>query len=1149
MSHIHEELEVGAELDQALRSAVTVVAQVMEKVTRAATDRARAAASTARDAARRDEQAARELTRRAEMAERDTVRHAEQGERDESRLAEQSARDTARQGEMGQRELQQAARRELMDQTGAARAAYGPWTYENKVERGDRVAASVAWARAAAWAQQDPRAREAAENLATRISDTFGAEPHEILASINPEHGHPTGVAAGVLSVREADQLAQEYGPYYYQGSAADMFGRVSNTPLNPAQERFVADWQEWAQTGSLPHDTLVRSWAQYVGDKQVLDAAMFTGPGGVIDHTAQATALEQVWDDGREQRDQQAYAAHLADLDAAGMDPAAARDAGGVNLDKNDQGEQASTRSWEPLLDLSAFREADSTEAVAAWRAAATTAAADPQDYAAAAAADQLATQIRTVHGADVATYLADAVSDQQVARTDARRAGEDRAREVVKARQDATEQLHDAMSHASSIHPVPAVHQVGGADMPVNVISAPFQDGHAWYVALDGDTFAEVADLAAPTRAGLGYDPVWVDNTGQVDHVAFQASVRETQGLRSEQDTFTLNEQAPYDPELEPNPELEEGRDAPRGLEAFGVAPAQDLDAPQVMNAPDVATQAVVGTDRGVAPSKASTPQEREHRVSAWREAQQQHAASLPTGTSTSDAKAAWDALPVSQRYSRYWSAYDASGQSAGASVATGTPGSAAAATPAPSADLAPFSATGQEAAVSRERVIELNTVAAQWYAGQLRPGTPGHEYLTGRLGADAVTSGRWSLGYAPDQWNGLARELRSTAGASDQEIVGAGLGRVSSRGTVIDAFRNRAMVAVTSTEGEVVGFYGRDLTGDDRNPTHLNSAGTPAYTKGDHVFGLHEAPPGARLARTEATFDAIAITQASDGQLWGVAPMGTSMTNTQAAAITERAGEGGKVWLANDGDAAGRRATEADFWKIVEHGGDPRLVTMPRGQDPAGLWADDPDTLRAVTAYPDIHASAGLQVLEHAIEIERDALLAGDADAYDRIDMTERDINGVLKNDVDRSFLSAQTGSLLAAVHQERTATPVASGAAGEGPKAREDAGRDQDTPQLDAEQDNWADQAARDSGQESVGDVTELSTARAYNRADTVDLENLSPAARRVAIGTAHGYSRSTTDMLNTAPKSNDKWQAKPSAHSAGPSMNRSKGNRR
>ena len=69
-----------------------------------------------------------------------------------------------------------------------------------------------------------------------------------------------------------------------------------------------------------------------------------------------------------------------------------------------------------------------------------------------------------------------------------------------------------------------------------------------------------------------------------------------------------------------------------------------------------------------------------------------------------------------------------------------------------------------------------------------------------------------------------------------------------------------------------GELVGFLGRDLSGDSRAPKVRNTAETPAFRKGDQVAGLYEAQPGARLVRVEGPFDAMAVSLASDGKAAG-------------------------------------------------------------------------------------------------------------------------------------------------------------------------------------------------------------------------------------------------------------------------------------
>jgi DNA primase len=53
-------------------------------------------------------------------------------------------------------------------------------------------------------------------------------------------------------------------------------------------------------------------------------------------------------------------------------------------------------------------------------------------------------------------------------------------------------------------------------------------------------------------------------------------------------------------------------------------------------------------------------------------------------------------------------------------------------------------------------------------------------------------------------------LTDHLRA-AGHSDEEIEAAGLVRRSSRGTLIDHFRDRVMLPVRDQDGQIAGFTG--------------------------------------------------------------------------------------------------------------------------------------------------------------------------------------------------------------------------------------------------------------------------------------------------------------------------------------------------
>ncbi|WP_139142759.1 hypothetical protein [Humibacillus sp. DSM 29435] len=49
-----------------------------------------------------------------------------------------------------------------------------------------------------------------------------------------------------------------------------------------------------------------------------------------------------------------------------------------------------------------------------------------------------------------------------------------------------------------------------------------------------------------------------------------------------------------------------------------------------------------------------------------------------------------------------------------------------------------------------------------------------------------------------------------------------------------------------------------------------------------------------------------------------------------------------------MATNNDAAGRKAAEADYWKLTARGADPRTLVIPGANDPAELYQHHPDLL---------------------------------------------------------------------------------------------------------------------------------------------------------------------------------------------------------
>jgi DNA primase catalytic core len=112
----------------------------------------------------------------------------------------------------------------------------------------------------------------------------------------------------------------------------------------------------------------------------------------------------------------------------------------------------------------------------------------------------------------------------------------------------------------------------------------------------------------------------------------------------------------------------------------------------------------------------------------------------------------------------------------------------------------------------------------------------------YLRQRGIDAAALPAEWSLGYAPPGWTRVVDQLRGRFG--DEVLLEAGLALRSSRGTLIDTFRDRVIFPMHDRKGRVAGFIGRDVSGNPDTPKYLNTRQTPLFDKGELLYGPHEA-----------------------------------------------------------------------------------------------------------------------------------------------------------------------------------------------------------------------------------------------------------------------------------------------------------------
>jgi DNA primase len=251
----------------------------------------------------------------------------------------------------------------------------------------------------------------------------------------------------------------------------------------------------------------------------------------------------------------------------------------------------------------------------------------------------------------------------------------------------------------------------------------------------------------------------------------------------------------------------------------------------------------------------------------------------------------------------------------------------------------------------------------------------------YLAQR-GIDAAQLGDdWPLGYAPPGWTHLTDKLRSL-GFDDQSIEDAGLARPSSRGTLIDVFRDRVIFPIHDQHGWVAGFIGRDLSGAPGAPKYLNTKQTPLFNKGAMLYGLHAAHAARgrpfRPVLVEGPLDALALTARArligDRDLLPLASCGTAVTATQAQLI-RRLATGREIVVAMDADSAGRTAALTAGNQLLQAGLDVRLAVIPNGLDPTSFLANpasDIATFSSAAALPLITVQ-----VQHAIASQRDRM----------------------------------------------------------------------------------------------------------------------------------------------------------------------------
>lgn len=241
------------------------------------------------------------------------------------------------------------------------------------------------------------------------------------------------------------------------------------------------------------------------------------------------------------------------------------------------------------------------------------------------------------------------------------------------------------------------------------------------------------------------------------------------------------------------------------------------------------------------------------------------------------------------------------------------------------------------------------DILNAATDFYAKQLHEphGMEALKYLTGRGLSDAIIK-TFSLGYAPDSWDALVKELCGVY--APQDVLDAGLilkkqradilsnSQLSAHNLYFDRFRHRIMFPIRDVHGATVGFTSRILDETRKEGKYVNTPETPVYSKSRVLYGLDLAREQIRksdyVVIVEGNMDVITCHQF--GMLNVVASSGTALTFEQVRLIKRYTNN---IKMAFDADSAGQSAAKRGIDLALAEGMQIKVISIPKscGKDP--------------------------------------------------------------------------------------------------------------------------------------------------------------------------------------------------------------------
>ena len=206
--------------------------------------------------------------------------------------------------------------------------------------------------------------------------------------------------------------------------------------------------------------------------------------------------------------------------------------------------------------------------------------------------------------------------------------------------------------------------------------------------------------------------------------------------------------------------------------------------------------------------------------------------------------------------------------------------------------------------------------------------------NQYLLEKRKLSEKTIVKFSIGYAPSNWDTLYKTLKTSF--TDETLRTSGL--IAYKQNHYDYFRDRIIFPIRNRIGHIIGFGGRVLSAD-KQPKYLNSPESDLFKKSQEIYGLYEIrqlktrPP--YLLITEGYMDVISLSE--HGFLYAVATLGTALTLEHLKRLLR---ESKHLVFCYDGDKAGQMAALRSIELILpllDESHTIQYLTLPEKEDP--------------------------------------------------------------------------------------------------------------------------------------------------------------------------------------------------------------------